>query len=185
MTMTRDNNIIYPKFEPQPVLKEYLHEEIDITRIREMMREQKVLYNELQNCKKEKHKLIKAFNLIKYGGGGILILMSVAGIVLVPLSLGVIALPLECVALGGAVATSAILEVLDRYIKVKRNRSKIIQMYLDRLYVYVQKAKEDKVISHQEIDGFRKIIDEYRKEKDRLHVDVDVKKIEREVKDTF
>ncbi len=41
---------------------------------------------------------------------------------------------------------------------------KLIQSYIDKTYYYIEKAREDQIITYEELIGFCKIMDDYQME---------------------
>jgi hypothetical protein len=64
-----------------------------------------------------------------------------------------------------------------------REKCSVIQSFLDRMYVYIEKVRDDHLISIDELDGFKKLIDEYNTTMNSIKVEAfDFDKLNRQIK---
>src|SRR5438093_12970039 len=52
--------------------------------------------------------------------------------------------------------------VFKKKIDFYDEKCKMIQSYVDKMYYYIEKARNDKIITIEELVGFRNIMDDYR-----------------------
>src|SRR5438093_9399181 len=58
--------------------------------------------------------------------------------------------------------------VFKKKIDIYDEKCKMIQSYVDKLYYYIEKSKQDGIISIDELQGFRNIMDDYRKRVEQI-----------------
>ena len=64
-------------------------------------------------------------------------------------------------AVDGALTEIVVVGWTSRKKKVFRERCELIQSYMDKMYIYTEKCKQDGVITIEELEGYRKLIEEY------------------------
>ena len=137
--------------------------------------------NEMMNKKKELEKELKRYAKIRKRWGRADVGIKITGIVLAStgavagILTGVIAGPLLIpifvpslpIIVGVLTASETILTgglVIGLTSKKKafyRDKCNLIQSYIDKMYLYIEKARNDNIITIEELDGFRKLMDEY------------------------
>src|SRR5438093_11266238 len=66
--------------------------------------------------------------------------------------------------------------VFKKKIDFYDEKCKMIQSYVDKLYYYIEKSKQDGIIPIDELQGFRNIMDDYKKRVEQIEEkDVDVR----------
>jgi hypothetical protein len=160
-------------------------------RVKEMMNQRDALVRDLNRYKKLRKRWKRVDTSLKVGGiitiGLTGITAAVAGVVAPPLVIPIIA-PAVPIVLGVLSGTESIIlggvvmGLTQRKKKFYLDKCKIIQSHLDKVYYYTEKCKEDGIITYQELDGFRKIISDYRMDVEGLkNPEIDIERLRKEV----
>lgn len=89
---------------------------------------------------------------------GVILFPSLAVPLVVPGILGISGV------LEGTLLEGLNMSICQHRINYLDKKASLVKSYIDKLYYYTQKAKTDNVITLEEIEGFHRILDEYRKE---------------------
>src|SRR5829696_5299724 len=158
-------------------------------RVNEMMNKKKELEKELRHYVKVRKHWTRLDSCIKIIGTfaavtaslGATVTATISGVpFIVPAILAGIA------AVDGALTEIVVVGWTSRKKKIFRERCELIQSYMDKMYIYTEKCKQDGIISIEELEGNRKLIEEYnnaiRVEKSiKNRKEYDYEKMEREV----
>jgi len=128
---------------------------------------------QLESLEKDEKRYKKLLQRWKSASRGI----TISGVILVGVSglaSGIILLPGLAVPLiiPGILAISGVIEgtlleglnmsICSIRISHLDKKSSLVRSYIDKIYYYTQKAKSDGIITDEEIQGYHKILDEYR-----------------------
>jgi len=189
--MTSEN--IYPLIVSEQETKLYIDKMVDKNvnefRIKEMMSQKMSLEKDLHRYKKLLRRWKKADAILTIGGVMSLGLNEILIIGIPFAGVAPIFLPiLGVVGIAEAILFSGLVMGLTNKKKTfYLKKCKIIQSYIDKTYYYIEKAREDQIITYEELIGFRKIMDDYRMELQGLQspsLDIDKlkKTVEKEAK---
>jgi hypothetical protein len=89
---------------------------------------------------------------------GIVLLPGLAVPLIIPGILGIIGV------IGGTSLEGFNMGICSNRINHLDKKSSLVRSYIDKIYYYTEKANSDGVITIEEIEGFHKILDEYRSE---------------------
>lgn len=170
-------DLIYPNI---PIIKSaeetkaILDKNLNHSRVQEMMSTKDNLGRELSHYiklnKRWKHvgSVLKISTLTVVGVTGTAATVTSSLVVppLVPIIIGAFTVA-EPLLLGGFIMWA------EKKKKKFNAKCKILQSYLDRMYVYIEKVKQDGVITIEELEGFRHLVDECRSKLD-VSTDIDI-----------
>ena len=162
---------LYPKIMNEKEINNLLND----SRIKEMLNQRNQLINQLQHYKKLKYRWDTIDKTVKFGGIVVIGLTSTACIVLGAMFPTLLIIPI----IFGAsnIAESSLFGAITVGLTEKKkkhfnNKIKIMQSYIDKLFHYIELTKEDRIITIEELNGFRKIMDEYYNEINKVQFDV-------------
>ena len=111
-------------------------------------------------------------------------LTSIATAITSPLVIPLVPwIPIFLGVLGGteSILLGTILWLTQKKKKFYLDKCKHIQSYLDKMYYHIEKCKEEGIITLEEINGFRKLMEEYKLELENLKTpDLDLEKLRKE-----
>ena len=138
--------------------------ELSNARVKEMLNKKQELEKDLRHYKKVRSHWTRLDSTIKIIGTvaavsaslGATVTTMITGVpILIPAILAGIA------ALDGALTEIVVVGWTSRKKKIFREKCELIQSYIDKLYIYTEKCKQDNIITIEEIENFHKLIDEY------------------------
>ena len=174
---------VYPKIVSEQETKEYINKMFDKnvneSRIKEMMTQKLSLEKDLHRYEKVLRRWNKLDSVL---GAGATISMC-SEVLSVGMGLAAVAPFIVAPIIGGGFLCSGLIYGLTRkkkeYFLKKRN---ITLGYINKLYVYLEKAREDQLITIEELSGFRKIMEDYQKEIQGLQPsELDLEKLKKSV----
>ena len=134
--------------------------------------QREVLEKDLKRYKKLKKRWKKFDIALKISGLSIIgltgITTAIVGTLAAPHLLIPLFVPLLPMGMGiiGVVETTIFSGVIMGFTTRKKKfydeKCKLIQSYLDKLFYYIEQARQDKIITMDELQGFRAIMDDYR-----------------------
>ena len=159
---------LYP---PQSIVKsasetvEFIEARLSPSRVDEMVRARAVLEKQLGHYRKIQRHWTRGDSVLKIAGT-VLTVSTTIGATVVPFVGPVIAAGVlgGCSALSVALTETVVIGLTSRKKKVFRERCQLVQSYLDRMFVYIEKCRSDNVISIQELEGFRNLMEDYNNE---------------------
>ena len=165
---------IYPQEIIQIQNKELL-DQLSKDRMKYMLSFIDTMKKDLTHYNKLSDKYLKLKHILTYSGISVGIGIDVIAItleltfpIIFPISIGLIA----SASIAGPIFSLALNKIIDS----KRNgfikKSKNIEKYLNKLFIFIKEATEDKVISLQELQKFQLIFDEYNGKKKEIQNDV-------------
>lgn len=186
---------LYPniKLATQEETKKLVEESKHPDRLREMNNTREQIKRELNDFKrKKKHwnridKAVKITGVVVIAGTGIA--ATICGTVIMPAL--VIPIVTEGIALGLGLAAGAesviigglTLGWIDKKKKHYKEKIRIAQSHIDKMYYFTQTANDDHIITLDELNGFRRIMDNYRMEIEKLKTpQFDFEKFRKEVR---
>ena len=117
---------------------------------------------QLKHYQKLEHRYLVTIKSLR--GGSYVMGISLEGIA-IGLQFTLIGLPISILAGLSGLRVPMLVEFIIKLINNKRQKylKKIIHIkeYLDKLYLFIEEAKQDKVISLEEIERFQSIIDDF------------------------
>jgi hypothetical protein len=134
------------------------------SRINEMINKRQELERQLQHYIKIKKRWSNADLSVKIVGALLAAIGTTGGTVVGAIGAVPIAIPIIVGSLtaGETIITSGlVLGLTSRKTSRYREKIKIIQSYVDRMFVYIEKARQDSIITIEELEGFRKLMEEY------------------------
>ena len=157
----------YPIIKSAEETKELVNKAINPMRVKEMLLQRDILNKDLKRYQKLNKRWKKVDKSIKISATIFIGLTSIATAISspliiplvypwIPIFLGVLS-GTESILLGGTV-----FGLTNKKKKFYLDKCKHIQSYLDKMYLYIEKCKEDGIITLEEIEGFRKLMEEYK-----------------------
>jgi hypothetical protein len=159
-----DDKISYPSLLSD---KENYEVAMNKSRIDEMSNKRHELERQLRHYIKIKKRWDKADSSLKITGTVLAGSMAVAGAVVsgltVPLTIPiVIPITLGAITASETIITSGlVMGLTGRKKSFYREKINIIQSYLDKMFVYCEKVRQDGVITVEELEGFKHLMEEY------------------------
>jgi hypothetical protein len=154
------------------------------SRINEMINKRQELERQLQHYIKIKKRWSNADLSFKIIGGLLAAIGTTAGTVVGVIGAIPIAIPIIVGSLtaGETIITSGlVLGLTSRKTSRYREKIKIIQSYVDRMFVYIEKARQDSIITIEELEGFRKLMEEYQNANNNVKpLDYDYEKMKKQ-----
>ena len=134
------------------------------SRVKEMMNKKIELEKELKHYKKVRLHWTRLDSTIKIVGTVATVITAVgasvtASIVGVPIVIPGILAGISAVNAG--LSEIVIVGWTSKKKKIFRERCELIQSYMDKMYIYTEKCKQDGIITIEELKSFHKLIDEY------------------------
>ena len=153
---------IYPSAPPIELNEEDVLDALSKEHEKAILKEINNMQLSIEHYKKLEHRyLIMERTLRSIGYVGVISLEIIA----IGLQFTVIGLPISLLTGASGLAIPLLTEIILKLLNLKRQKylKKIshIKEYLDRLYLFIQEAKEDKIISLEEITRFARIIEEF------------------------
>ena len=159
-----------------------------------MLEKKAALEKDLKHYKKLKSTWNRIDLGLKIGGGILVGSMTIAGVVcgvvvaphlLIPILAPQV--PIIIGAVEGGLATILIglnIGVTSRKKKYHKEKCKIVQSYLDKIWLYIEKARQDSIITVVELEGFNKLIEEYCGRMNGIDgsIDIDLIKFQKDIK---
>ena len=174
---------IYPVIKTEEATEQMIDKALNNSRIKEMLNQRDALVKDLKHYTKlnKRWKRVdlwfKLTGVIIIGATGIS--AAIAGTVIAPGLLIPVLYPAVPIVLGvlsgtESIILSGIVMGLTGRKKTKYDKKcKIIQSYLDKMFYYIEKARDDNIITFQELEGFRTIVELYKKEIDSNNTEHD------------
>jgi len=133
------------------------------------------LEKELNHYKKVRNHWGRFDSTIKVAGVLLTLGTSIAVSVLIPLSVPVIVpTVLSAIAAANAGLTEGlVIGLTSRKKRVFRERFELIQSYLHKMFVYIEKCKGDNIVTIDELEGFHRLMNDYNTDMNRLKTVVD------------
>ena len=159
---------LYPKIISAAELDELTEGKLSKARATEIINKQKEMEKELKHYKKLCRKWKNAGNALRIIGisGGCVI--TAAGGITAGIASAGVAVPIvvpTVLASVGVIETAITQSVAFGYIRKKKHRFSekydLVNTYLNRLYHLYHRSIEDRVISLEEIEEFRRLVSEY------------------------
>ena len=178
---------IYPIIKSAEETQELVNKTINPMRVKEMLLQRDILNKDLKRYQKLNKRWKKVDKSIKISATIFIGLTSIATAISsplvkplvypwIPIVLGIVS-GTESILLGGTV-----FGLTNKKKKFYLDKCKHIQSYLDKMYLYIEKCKEDGIITLEEIEGFRKLIEEYKLGLENLKTsEIDIEKLRKEV----
>ena len=172
------NGTLYPVIKSESEVNIMIDKKLNESRISEMNNQKAILEKDLKRYRK----LGKRWKNVNKGFiiGGVIITgltgvgAAITGAVVPPILLVSIlmpAIPIVLASLGivETITFTAIeVGVFKNKIDFYDEKCKMIRSYVDKLYYYIEKARSDNIISIDELQGFRNIMDDYRKRVEQI-----------------
>jgi len=183
--MSNENENLYPNLNLQNKVilseeetRKFIDSNLNESRIKHMFKERDALVKDL----KQYTKILKRWKKIDFGfkvtSVGIIATTALAagltGTLAAPFLVPVY-LPAASAVLGSLSAIESvifsgiIMGLTSRKKKKFSNKCKIIQSYLDKIFYYVEQCRQDSIISKDELEGFGKLMSEYRTEIEKIN----------------
>jgi hypothetical protein len=147
--------------------KENYEAAMNKSRIDEMSNKRLELDRQLKHYLKIKKRWDKADGSLKITGTILAGTSAVVGAVMagltVPLTIPIaIPIVLGAITAGETIITSGlVMGLTGRKKSFYREKIRIIQSYIDKMFVYCEKARQDNVITVEELEGFKQLMEEY------------------------
>ena len=154
---------------------------LDSNRIRKMNKSKEQLIRDLKDFKRKKKLWNKIDNIVLISGGIIITgtgigaalfsthFLPLAFILGVPKIKTGVSIGLSVSGLlEGAILSGINIGIIKKKKDYYKNKIRIAQSHIDKIYYYIEKSKEDGKITLDELTGFRNIVDNYRNEIDGL-----------------
>ena len=190
-----DENI-YPKVfneeETDKIISDKINNALNIARIGEMNLQKDILKKDLKRYNKMKSRWGKIDVGLKVSGAifastgavvGVLV-GTLTGPFIIPLLLPSMPIIVGVITASETLITSGlVIGVTSKKKSFYREKCKIIQSYLDKMYLYFERVREDNIITLEEINSFHKLLAEYRNELEGISkIEFDTKKIDKDLK---
>src|SRR5829696_2171641 len=164
--MEESKQILYPSIviKTEAETNAMINEKLSQARVVEMMNKKKVLEKELRHYVKVRKHWTRLDSCIKIIGTtaavsaslGATVTATISGVpFIVPAILAGIA------AVDGALTEIVVVGWTSRKKKIFRERCELIQSHMDKRHIYTEKCKQDGTINIEELEGYRKLIEEY------------------------
>jgi hypothetical protein len=165
---------LYPRIiseqETDKIIQDRINRELNQQRIKEMMNKKLELERQLKHYVKMKNRWGRVDVGIKITGIGLAaggaVVGVVVGVVAPPLMISLLA-PAAPIVVGSLTAVETLITgglvigLTSRKKSFYREKIRIIQSYIDKMYLFMQKAQQDGVITIEEIESFHKLMIEY------------------------
>lgn len=172
---------------------EFIDRALNESRVKEMFTRKDMLERQLKHHKSVKKRWDRCALGLKISGGVVLGGTTIAGVicgtVMIPtLVIPIVApnVPIIIGAIEGAVATTLVgfeVGVIRKKKAYHKEKIKLIQSYLDRASHYIEKARQDGIITMTEIEGFTKLMEECRGKLEGVVMDdFDITKLQKQLK---
>jgi membrane glycosyltransferase len=140
------------------------------SRVNEMLDKKSELERDLKHYKKVRTHWTRFDSTLKIVGVVLTVSTSITASVLIPLAAPVIIPTILAAvsAINAGLTETVVVAVSSRKKKLFRERCELIQSYLNKMFVYIEKCKDDSNISVDELEGFHTLIREYNTDMNRL-----------------
>ena len=141
--------------------------QLNKSRIDTMFNKRQELEKQLHHYKKIKKRWGQFDTALKVSGTLLAGLGTVAGAAVGAIGAVPIAIPIiigSLTAGEGIVTSGLVIGLTGKKKSAYRDRINLIQSFLDRMFVYIEKARQDNIITVEELEGFNKLMEEYQKE---------------------
>src|SRR5438093_4552814 len=140
------------------------------SRVKEMLDKKSELERDLNHYKKVRTHWTRFDSTLKIMGVVLTLSTSITASVLIPLAAPVIIPTILAAvsAINAGLTETVVIAVSSRKKKVFRERCELIQSYLNKMFVYIEKCKDDSVITIDELEGFHTLIRDYNTDMNRL-----------------
>jgi hypothetical protein len=184
---------VYPKVISAEDTEKMLEQRDQDNRIREMLEYQNELNKDLKKYNKIRLKWNKLSKIFDYSGIAILGTLGIASLTVASIATAGIAIPLVAgIALGvgdisGTIYEGLVMMLFEMKKKHIRRKINIVKSYIYRTEHLIEIIRSDKIITLEEIQNFRKLIDEYRNElesvqESKINIEAIKKEIEKKAK---
>ena len=140
------------------------------SRVKEMLDKKSELERDLNHYKKVRTHWTRFDSTLKIVGVVLTLSTSITASVLIPLAAHVIIPTILAAvsAINAGLTETVVIAVSSRKKKLFRERCELIQSYLNKMFVYIEKCKDDSVITIDELEGFHTLIRDYNTDMNRL-----------------
>jgi len=140
------------------------------SRVKEMLDKKSELERDLNHYKKVRTHWTRFDSTLKIVGVVLTLSTSITASVLIPLAAPVIIPTILAAvsAINAGLTETVVIAVSSRKKKLFRERCELIQSYLNKMFVYIEKCKDDSVITIDELEGFHTLIRDYNTDMNRL-----------------
>jgi len=156
-----------------PIIQSKESELLLQSRVKEMLDKKLELEKELKHYAKIRKNWTRIDSTLKISAIILAISTSAAVSVVIPMAVTFI-IP-TTVAVASATSVLAIegfvFRVSSRKKRLYRERCELIQSYLNKMFVYIEKCKDDSIITIEELEGFHRLMYEYTTDTNRLKSD--------------
>src|SRR3981189_2716559 len=156
---------LYPQIHYEDI-SDKVNKNLSDARIKEIQGKRNEMEKSLKHYKKilKRWKMIgnvlKIGSIVIVGGIGITSIVLGFGVLAAPITLGILA------AIGageGIISEAVVLGVVKKKVSKFKKKIEHIQEYISKSWFLFEKIREDSIISLQEIDEFRKLMENYEK----------------------
>src|SRR3977135_1998149 len=157
---------VYPEITPFENVSEKYNKNLSDARIKEIQCKRQEMEKSLKHYKKilKRWKMIgsmlKIGSIVIVGGIGIASMVLGFGAFALPITLGILA---AIGATEGIISEAVVLGVVKKKVSKFKKKIEHIQEYISKSWFLFEKIREDSIISLQEIDEFRKLMENYEK----------------------
>jgi len=162
---------LYPTIVREEVVTDLINKNINTNRLTHMNREIELIRTHLEKYKKIKNNYTKYDNLIRNVFTALSTISAIATIIISTMTpFGIISLVVGSVLTAAFGSIPIIQSIISKLItsnftskrkKFFEDRIVLVNEYLNKLYYYIEKSKEDGIITIDEIDKFNSLIEEF------------------------
>ena len=173
---------LYPQIRTQEETQLMIDGALNKSRIDELNTQKHILEKDAKRYKKLLNRWKNIDISLKVIGSGVVVIggtvSAVCSVITMPIFVPIVIGAIS--ATDTAVLGSISLGLINKKKKRFNEKCKIVQSHLDKMYYFLLKAKSDGVITYDEMQEFKKLIDDYNKEISGSSEDFDIEKIKRE-----
>lgn len=180
------NEELYPKVEFEEKVRENIFRE----RTNEIGMRRYKADEKLKHLEKVKKRWTTSNSILKYTGFTVMLVSGVTATALASLATAGFAIPAIVVlsVSGLGLVNSSVFEILVSSLTGKkkkeyRERIKSIKSYLDKMYIFFEKARSDGEISNEELEVIRNLSNEFEGSKSTEHQELNLKLFEDKLKE--
>ena len=188
---TNGRQILYPAIPSVETYSQNI-KELSKARINEMLNQKATMEKTIKHLKKIKTRWgridvgIKVSGVILAASGAVagVIVGTISGPLLIPIF--VPSLPIIVGSLTAAetlITGGLVIGLTSKRKAYYREKIRIVQSYIDRMYLYIEKARSDNIITIEELEGFRRLMVEYENAMNGIKIDnFDFDKLNKDIK---
>ena len=173
---------IYPVIKTEQELKDMINKNLNTQRAQKIIDKINQLQKQLEHYKKIGNKWKTAGKVVRVINLSITCLIAVAlGVLAIVVTEGVAIPPMTMALLGGySTIETTILEGMNIGV-IKKKESKydkkcaVIQDYVNKMHYYFEKARQDGVITLEELEGFDSLVNHFEGKISNKNVEIDEK----------